>query len=91
MDTCSQSDHKADHILVRMLSDARRGAGFSRRALAMSCALPKQRIKRLEDGIGSLATLYRVMSALDFRLVGLPPGATLHEQLKTRRLAVPHG
>ncbi len=42
-------------------------------------------IKRLERGIGSVATLVAVKEALDFRLNGLGSGRTLAEQLRNRR------
>lgn len=45
-----------------------------------------QTIKRLENGVGSVSTLIRVMDALDFRLTGLGPGKTLPDQLRARRL-----
>lgn len=44
-----------------------------------------QTIKRLENGVGSVSTLVRVMDALDFRLTGLGPGKTLPDQLRARR------
>lgn len=44
-----------------------------------------QVIKRLERGIGSVATLVAVMAALDFRLTGLGSGRTLAEQLRATR------
>lgn len=43
-------------------------------------------ILRLEQGVGSVATLVAVMKALDFRLTGLGPGATIGEQVRNRRL-----
>lgn len=42
-------------------------------------------IKRLEQGVGSVATLVAVMAALDFRLIGIGPGRTLAEQLRSAR------
>lgn len=44
-----------------------------------------QAIKRLERGVGSVATLIAAMSALNFHLTGLGPGKTLPEQLCARR------
>lgn len=44
-----------------------------------------QAIKRLEKGVGSVSTLVAAMSALDFVLTGLGPGATLPERLRARR------
>lgn len=49
-------------------------------------SLDVQTIKRLEAGVGSVATLTAVMAALDFRLTGLGCGTTLPEQLRSRRL-----
>lgn len=43
-------------------------------------------IKRLEQGIGSVRTFVSVMAALDFRLTGIGPGASLSEQIRRRRL-----
>jgi transcriptional regulator with XRE-family HTH domain len=42
-------------------------------------------IKRLEQGIGSVATLVAAMAALDFRLTGVGSGKALHEQIRNRR------
>ena len=63
-------------------------AGLSRRALAERIDhVDAQTIKRLESGIGTVATLVAVMKALDFRLTGMGPGATLPKQLQARRRA----
>lgn len=67
------SDTKEVQILVE-IKQARKRAGCS-----------SQKIKRLEAGIGSVATLVAVMDVLEFRLTGLGPGATLAEQLQNRR------
>ncbi|CAM3285128.1 HTH cro/C1-type domain-containing protein [Sphingomonas antarctica] len=58
---------------------------MSQRALADRIALDVQTIKRLEAGVGSVATLIAVMTALNFRLTGLGPGTSLPEQLRYRR------
>ncbi|MDQ2764354.1 MAG: helix-turn-helix domain-containing protein [Pseudomonadota bacterium] len=44
-----------------------------------------QTIKRLDAGVGSVQTLIAAMAALNFRLTGVGPGPTLHEQLRLRR------
>ena len=44
-----------------------------------------QTIKRSENGIGSVTTLAAAVKALDFRLTGLGPGKSLHEQLRACR------
>lgn len=41
-----------------------------------------QTVKRLEGGVGSVATLVSVMTALDFRATGVGRGASLPEQLR---------
>lgn len=48
--------------------------------------MSQQAIKRLEAGVGSVRNLIAVMSAVEFSLTGLGPGATLPAQLKARRL-----
>ncbi len=44
-----------------------------------------QTVRRLEAGVGSVATLMAIMTALDFRLTGLGSGTCLSEQLRSRR------
>jgi transcriptional regulator with XRE-family HTH domain len=69
------------------LGEARRSAGWSQRTLGDRIGSSAQTIKRLEKGVGSVATLVSVMAALEFRLTGLGPGKTLAEQLRNRRRA----
>lgn len=72
-------------MLTRELREARRSSGWSQRTLAERVGCDAQTIKRLETGVGSVATLVAVMTALDFRLTGLAPGQTLSEQLRNQR------
>lgn len=72
--------------MINELRDARRSAGWSRQTLAERVGVDAQTIKRLEQGVGSVATLVAVMAALDFRLTGLGPGKSLGEQLRNRRI-----
>ena len=72
-------------MLLEDLKRARRSAGLSRRELAERLGVDPQRIKRLESGMGSVATLSAAMAALDFRLTGIGPGATIAEQIRSRR------
>lgn len=58
---------------------------MSQRALANRIAVGVQAIKRLEAGVGSVATLIAIMTALDFRLTGLGSGTSLPEQLRSQR------
>lgn len=67
------------------LKDARRLAGWSQKALADRIGVEALKVSRLEQGIGSTATLLAVMAVLDFHLTGLAPGATLAEQLHKSR------
>ena len=71
--------------MLEELREARRSSGWSQRTLAGRLGVDAQTIKRMEKGVGSLATLVAAMSALDFRLTGLGPGKTLPEQLTARR------
>jgi transcriptional regulator with XRE-family HTH domain len=71
--------------LLSELRAARLSAGWSQRTLAARIGVDAQAIKRLEKGVGSVATLIAVMAALDLRLTGLGAGTTLHEQLRARR------
>lgn len=73
--------------MIDELRLARRSAGWSQRALAERAGVDAQTIKRLEQGVGSAATLVAVMNVLAFRLTGIGPGTSLPEQLKTRRIA----
>lgn len=77
----SENEPEWCHILIEGLREARRLAGWSQRTLADRIGVDAQVIKRLEKGIGSVATLVAAMTALDFRLVGLGPGKSLQEQL----------
>jgi transcriptional regulator with XRE-family HTH domain len=54
--------------------------------LAARINVEPQVVKRLEAGIGSVATLVAVKTALDFQLNGIGPGRTLGDQLQGRRL-----
>jgi transcriptional regulator with XRE-family HTH domain len=72
-------------IVINELRDARRSAGWSQKTLAERIATDAQTIKRLEKGVGSVATLVAAMNALNFRLAGLGPGKSLPEQLRLRR------
>lgn len=72
-------------MLLDELREARLSAGWSRATLAERAGFDTQTIKRLEKGVGSVSTLVAVMAALDFRLAGVGPGRTLHEQLRARR------
>ncbi|QJU56434.1 helix-turn-helix domain-containing protein [Sphingomonas sp. AP4-R1] len=65
---------------------ARLAAGLSQRALAELLDTDAQAIKRMEKGVGAVPTLIAAMKALNFRLAGVGAGATLPEQLRTRRL-----
>jgi transcriptional regulator with XRE-family HTH domain len=73
-------------MLTNELSVARRAVGQTQAALAARIGVGAQTIKRLEKGVGSVATLVAVMTALDFRLTGLGRGKTLGERLRNQRL-----
>lgn len=81
----SECDPGEDPILIEELRLARRSAGWSQQTLADRIGVDAQAIKRLEKGVGSVSTLVAAMSALDFVLAGLGPGATLPERLRARR------
>jgi transcriptional regulator with XRE-family HTH domain len=74
-----------DQILTEKFRDARRSAGWSQKTVAERIDVDHQAIKRLEQGVGSMATLTTVIAALDFHLTGLAPGSTQPEQLGARR------
>lgn len=71
--------------MIEELREARRSAGWSQKTLAARIGVDAQTIKRLESGVGSVATLTAAMTALDFRLTGLGSGKSLPEQLRDRR------
>ena len=73
-------------MLIAALVEARRSSGVSQTTLAARIGVPLQKIKRLERGVGSTATLTAVMTATDFRLTGLGPGDTLGAKLRSSRL-----
>lgn len=73
-------------MLIDELIEARRSSGRSQRALGEEIGTDAQTIKRLERGIGSMETLAKATDALDFRLTGIGPGASLGDQLRRRRL-----
>lgn len=60
-------------------------AGWSQSTLAARIGVDAQTVKRLESGIGSVATLVAAMKALDFQLAGLGSGRALADQLRDRR------
>ncbi len=72
-------------MLVDDLKEVRRSGGWSQRTLAKRIGVQPQAILRLEQGVGSVATLIRVMDALDFHLIGIGTGSTLAEQLRLCR------
>ena len=69
-------------MLINHLREARCSSGWTQRALAARVGVSAQAIKRLEHGVGSVTTLVAAMAALDFRLTGLGPGATMAEQIR---------
>ena len=71
--------------MIEELKAARRSAGWSQRTLAERIGVDAQTIKRLENGVGSVATLVTVLAALDFQLTGLPPGRTMAARLQAGR------
>jgi ribosome-binding protein aMBF1 (putative translation factor) len=48
---------KRDHIMIEHLREAHRSADWSQRALAIRIGVDAQAVKRLESGVGSVATL----------------------------------
>lgn len=71
--------------LIHDLAVARREKGLSQTQLAGLVDADRQAITRLENGVGSIPLLLRVMTALHYHLSGLARGATLSEQVKNRR------
>ncbi|MEN2747147.1 DNA N-6-adenine-methyltransferase [Sphingomonas sp. T9W2] len=67
------------------MRDVRRASGLSQRALADRIGVDTQTIKRLEGGVGSVATLIAAMTALNFRATGVGRGSSLSEQLRDCR------
>jgi transcriptional regulator with XRE-family HTH domain len=64
---------------------ARRSKGWPQKTLAERIGVDPQRIKRLEKGTGSVETLIDAMEALELRLSGIAPGATITDQLRAKR------
>lgn len=80
-----ESDTKEVQILIEEIKRARKDRGWSQRFLAERVGCSAQTIKRLEAGVGSVGALVAMMDALDFRLTGIGPGASLVEQLRKKR------
>lgn len=77
--------------MFEILSDiarARREKGLTQGDLGRRVKVDRQAITRLEQGVGSLVLLHRVMAALDYHLVGFAGGSTLSEQIGNRRKAL---
>ena len=73
-------------MLISDLRVARRDKGWTQKTLADRIGTSAQAIMRLEKGVGSAKTLHAAMDALEFRLIGIGPGKTLSEQLRSRRM-----
>ena len=73
-------------MLIAALIEARKALGLSQTVLSARAGVPLQKIKRLERGVGSIATLTAAMTATDFRLTGVAPGKDLAAQLRACRL-----
>lgn len=71
--------------LVSLLRQARVQAGFAQRQLADRMDTSLGVIRRLEEGLGSVRLLIRVMEALEFSLAGLPRGSSLGQKLSVAR------
>lgn len=76
--------------MIGELKEARRSAGWSQKTLAARIGVDAQTIKRLETGVGSVATLIATMTALNFQLTGLGSGKMLPEQLRICRRKLSH-
>lgn len=64
---------------------ARRSKGWLQKTLADWIGVDTQKIKRLEQGTGSVATLVAAMAALELHLTGIGPGTTIVDQLRAKR------
>ena len=64
---------------------ARRSKGWLQKTLADRISVATQKIKRLEQGTGSVATLILAMAALELHLTGIGPGRTIVDQLRAKR------
>ena len=85
--TTAKSDTRLYRMdLLKELAEARVSKGLSQSQLADKIGVARLAIARLEAGIGSAARLVSVMAALEIRLSGIARGATLPDQLRTRRL-----
>ena len=67
------------------MQTARRSKGWLQKTLANRIGVDTQKIKRLEQGIGSVATLVAAMAALELHLTGIGPGSTIVDQLRGKR------
>ena len=72
-------------MLTEQLRASRKSKGLSRAELAGLLGVTDQTIKRLESGVGSVATLVAAMIALDLHLAGIAHASTLPAQLRAKR------
>ncbi|PZU70223.1 MAG: hypothetical protein DI554_00330 [Sphingobium sp.] len=72
-------------MLLEEIKKARRSKGLTQRDLAEGLNTSVKAIARLENGVGTMPLLIRVMDALQYRVAGLAAGRSFTEQLQTRR------
>lgn len=72
-------------MLLEEIKKARRSKGLTQRDLAEGLNTNVKAIARLENGVGTMPLLVRVMDALQYRVAGLAAGRSFVEQLITRR------
>lgn len=72
-------------MLLEELRAARAGKGLTREEAALRSGLTSQTVKRLEAGVGSIASLNALMASVELRIANLARGATINEQIANRR------
>ncbi|RSU69654.1 hypothetical protein BRX37_23945 [Sphingomonas sp. S-NIH.Pt3_0716] len=72
-------------MLLDEIRKARRSKGLTQREIAEGLGVNVKAVARLENGVGTMPLLIRVMDALQYRVAGLAAGRSFTEQLITRR------
>jgi transcriptional regulator with XRE-family HTH domain len=72
--------------LCAEIAAARRESGISQHELATRLMVTREKVARLEGGVGSVDLVLRVMSVVQVRVQNLARGSTICEQIKNARI-----
>lgn len=74
-------------MIGKMIRAARKASGMTQREVALAAGVSPRAVWSLEQSGGAIATYQRVARVLDFRLTGLPRGASLGHRIAAARVA----